>query len=69
MSDIINKKEIVDMINSIYNRILIYDNHFKIRTKKGTFGDFIISRTNKEMFIDTYNYTIREINQSNFIDY
>lgn len=69
MSEFINKKEIIDMIDSIYNRILIYDNHFKIRTKKGTFGDFIISRTNKEMFIDTYNYTIREINQSNFIDY
>lgn len=70
MSEIITKKEIINIINNLYRSINFYDNIcFVIRTNYGTFSYFKTNVQFKNLFINNYNQFNILINKSNNIDY
>ena len=73
MSDIINKKEIIDIVDDFYNSIHFKDSTrdicFLVETKKGLFGYFKTDINFKKIFTDSYNQIKILINKNNNIDY
>lgn len=55
MSEFINKKEIIDMIDSLYNSFSYTDYSFFVQTFKGTFIEFELKRKEKNNLEYSYN--------------
>lgn len=73
MSDIISKKEIIDIIDDFYNSIGFKDSKkdicFLVKTNKGLFGYFKTDVGYKNIFVNSYNQIKILINKNNNINY
>ncbi|WP_336006933.1 hypothetical protein [Fusobacterium polymorphum] len=68
MSEFINKKEIIDMIDSLYNSFSYTDYSFFVQTFKGTFVEFELKRREK-INLEYYYNNFKSLINNDIINY
>lgn len=68
MSEFINKKEIIDMIDSLYNSFSYSNYSFFVQTFKGTFAEFGLE-PKKKLILEFYYNNFKSLINNDIIDY